>query len=89
GSRSAPPCASNSACKLGRSGGTAPAVLNAANEEAVQAFLEERLRFDQIPAMISETLQQHRNGHECNLANVLAADRWARTFVQKTAASLC
>ncbi|KAA0225732.1 1-deoxy-D-xylulose-5-phosphate reductoisomerase [candidate division KSB1 bacterium] len=70
-------------------GGTAPAVLNAANEEAVQAFLEERLRFDQIPAMISETLQQHRNGHECNLANVLAADRWARTFVQKTAASLC
>lgn len=69
-------------------GGTAPAVLNAANEEAVQAFLEERLRFDQIPAMIAETLQQHRNGYECNLANVLSADRWARAFVQKTAASL-
>lgn len=64
-------------------GGTAPAVLNAANEEAVQAFLEARLRFDQIPAMISETLQQHRNGRECSLANVLAADRWARGYVQK------
>jgi len=63
-------------------GGTAPAVLNAANEEAVQAFLETRLRFDQIPHMIAEALARHSNGHEFDLAGVLAADRWAREFVR-------
>ena len=63
-------------------GGTAPAVLNAANEEAVHAFLHERLGFHQISALISEALEQHRNGHRIDLENLLEADRWSREFVR-------
>ncbi len=64
-------------------GGTAPAVLNAANEEAVGAFLNERVRFVQIPQIISEALEQHRNGHARDFEAVLAADRWSRAFVRQ------
>ncbi|NUO79824.1 1-deoxy-D-xylulose-5-phosphate reductoisomerase [candidate division KSB1 bacterium] len=64
-------------------GGTAPAVLNAANEEAVGAFLNERVRFVQIPQIISEALEQHRNGQARDFEAVLAADRWSRAFVQQ------
>ncbi|MGH7493296.1 MAG: 1-deoxy-D-xylulose-5-phosphate reductoisomerase [bacterium] len=63
-------------------GGTAPAVLNAANEEAVHAFLHERLRFQQIPEVISEALEQHRNGQHIDLESLLEADRWSRDFVR-------
>ena len=63
-------------------GGTAPAVLNAANEEAVHAFLHERLRFQQIPQVISEALEQHRNGKRIELEALLEADRWSREFVK-------
>jgi 1-deoxy-D-xylulose-5-phosphate reductoisomerase len=63
-------------------GGTAPAVLNAANEEAVHAFLEDRLRFHQIPELISEALEHHRNGHRIDLEALLEADRWSREFVK-------
>src|SRR5512145_623348 len=63
-------------------GGTATAVLNAANEEAVHAFLEDRLRFHQIPELISEALEQHRNGHRIDLEALLEADRWSREFVK-------
>jgi len=64
-------------------GGTAPAVLNAANEEAVHAFLQERLRFPQIPEIISAALEQHRNGKQGDLENLLAADSWSRNFVKR------
>jgi 1-deoxy-D-xylulose-5-phosphate reductoisomerase len=63
-------------------GGTAPAVLNAANEEAVHAFLDERLRFQQIPEVISEALEQHRNGQRIDLEALLEADRWSREIVK-------
>lgn len=63
-------------------GGTAPAVMNAANEEAVQSFLHDRLRFHQIPEVISETLEHHRNGQRIDLENLLEADRWSREFVR-------
>jgi 1-deoxy-D-xylulose-5-phosphate reductoisomerase len=66
-----------------RAGGTAPAVLNAANEEAVHAFLSDHLRFDQIPQMIDGALQQHRNHRQVDFESVLAADRWARGFVRE------
>lgn len=64
-------------------GGTAPAVLNAANEEVVGAFLNERVRFVQIPQIISEALQRHRNGHARDFEAVLAADQWSRAFVKQ------
>ncbi|MDZ7292375.1 MAG: 1-deoxy-D-xylulose-5-phosphate reductoisomerase [candidate division KSB1 bacterium] len=66
-----------------REGGTAPAVLNAANEEAVSAFLSETIRFDQIPHLIERALQQHQNHRQADFDGVLAADRWARDFVRQ------
>jgi 1-deoxy-D-xylulose-5-phosphate reductoisomerase len=63
-------------------GGTAPTVLNAANEVAVQAFLNERLRFLDIPRLVDSALQRHQNHRAVDLERVISADRWARDFVQ-------
>jgi 1-deoxy-D-xylulose-5-phosphate reductoisomerase len=59
-------------------GGTAPTVLNAANEVAVGAFLEGRLSFAGIAPLIDRTLQAHRPERIETLEDVLAADRWGR-----------
>lgn len=59
-------------------GGTAPAVLNAANEVAVAAFLDERIGFLAIPDIIEETLSRHDSTPANDLGTVLEADRWAR-----------
>jgi 1-deoxy-D-xylulose-5-phosphate reductoisomerase len=67
-------------------GGTAPAVLNAANEIAVAAFLEERIGFLQIPEIIEETIGRHERREACDLETVLAADAWAREEAQKLVA---
>ena len=61
-----------------RAGGTAPAVLNAANEVAVAAFLGRRLNFASIAAVIESVLQQHEAGPLRSLSDALAADAWAR-----------
>jgi 1-deoxy-D-xylulose-5-phosphate reductoisomerase len=61
-----------------RAGGNAPAVLNAANEVAVAAFLESRLRFDLIPALIADTLAAVAIEPLGTLDEVFAADRCAR-----------
>jgi 1-deoxy-D-xylulose-5-phosphate reductoisomerase len=61
-----------------REGGTMPAVLNAANEVAVAAFLDRRLNFAGIAAVIECVLQQHERGPVTSLADALAADAWAR-----------
>lgn len=60
--------------------GTAPTVLNAANETAVEAFLNERLPFTNIPQVIDETLQKHdvRTLVDGDIDTILSADRWAR-----------
>jgi 1-deoxy-D-xylulose-5-phosphate reductoisomerase len=63
-----------------QSGGTAPAVLNAANEMAVEAFLDHRLGFAAIPQLIAAVLDQHPVGPADHLAAVLAADAGARTL---------
>jgi 1-deoxy-D-xylulose-5-phosphate reductoisomerase len=70
-----------------RSGGTAPAVLNAANEVAVAAFLEERLGFTAIPRVIAAVLDRHEAAPADNLATVLAADAAARTAARTLIAS--
>jgi 1-deoxy-D-xylulose-5-phosphate reductoisomerase len=61
-----------------RSAGTAPAVLNAVNEIAVEAFLERRIGFLDIADLIEEVLSQHQPLPLTNLDQVLAADAWAR-----------
>lgn len=62
----------------GRIGGTAPCVLNAANEVAVAFFLKEACRFGDIPACVEETLAAHSPRAVESLDDVLDADRWAR-----------
>jgi 1-deoxy-D-xylulose-5-phosphate reductoisomerase len=59
-------------------GGTMPAVLNAANEVAVAAFLEGRLSFPGIPRVVEETMASHTSEPLKDLAQVLGVNNWAR-----------
>lgn len=59
-------------------GGTMPAVLNAANEEAVSAFLSHKIRFLEIEEVIKKTMDAHHSGSIKTLDDVLYADGWAR-----------
>lgn len=59
-------------------GGTLPTVLNAANEEAVKAFIEERICLTDIPEVIEEVMTQHSPQPAQDLETVLAADQSAR-----------
>jgi 1-deoxy-D-xylulose-5-phosphate reductoisomerase len=61
-----------------RAGGTAPAVLNAANEVAVEAFLNNGIAFHEIPQIIKSVLDSHSPMPASNLESVLKADVWAR-----------
>lgn len=61
-----------------RAGGTAPAALNAANEEAVAAFLARRLRFTDIPVVIGRVLDAHAPREAADLSTILDADTAAR-----------
>ena len=72
----------------GRSGGTMPAVMNAANEQAVALFLEEQVHFLDIPRLIERVCDRHRVDLTSNpsLDDVLAIDTWARQAVQEAAA---
>ncbi len=66
------------AVEAGRLGVTYPGVLNAANEEAVAAFLQGRLPFLGIPAVVERALEEHQAERAMDLASVLEAERWAR-----------
>jgi 1-deoxy-D-xylulose-5-phosphate reductoisomerase len=59
-------------------GGTMPAVLNAANEIAVNLFLEKKLSFTGIPKIIEKVMNKHDNHHLLKLDDIIEADRWAR-----------
>ncbi|PYQ52545.1 MAG: 1-deoxy-D-xylulose-5-phosphate reductoisomerase [Acidobacteria bacterium] len=59
-------------------GGSLPAVLNAANEEAVAAFLDHRIAFPAIPDTIEEVMADHPSATVARLEDVLEADAWAR-----------
>jgi 1-deoxy-D-xylulose-5-phosphate reductoisomerase len=61
-----------------RAGGTMPAALNAANETAVAAFLEKRIRLTDIPRIIQNVLDRHESRPVANLDIVLETDRAAR-----------
>ena len=63
------------ACATGE---TLPAVLNAANEIAVEAFLTERVPFVAIPDVIKQTMDKHTVAARPTIPDILEADRWAR-----------
>ncbi len=60
-------------------GKTLPAVLNAANEIAVQAFLDRQIGYKEIPELIESTLDRHQPHSADSIEDVLAADDWARS----------
>jgi 1-deoxy-D-xylulose-5-phosphate reductoisomerase len=67
------------------SGGTMPAVLNAANEVVVDAFLKGRIRFTDIPVIIKRTMDAHTLMCDVELDALLEADRWARRTAEEAA----
>src|SRR5579862_875531 len=72
----------NFAYDAGARGGTVPAVLNAANEQAVSLFLDDKIKFCGIFELVGASLAAHREKAVENLETVLEADRWARDFVK-------
>ncbi|WP_017652891.1 1-deoxy-D-xylulose-5-phosphate reductoisomerase [Fortiea contorta] len=68
---------------VGRAGGSMPAVLNAANEQAVALFLAEKIRFLDIPRCIEWVCDRHQQDNRINpsLNDILTADKWARQEV--------
>jgi 1-deoxy-D-xylulose-5-phosphate reductoisomerase len=75
--------------RAARQGGTAPAVLNAANEIAVQAFLDGQVNFTAIPAVIGQVLERHEVGAVQSLDDVLTADAWGRRAATAALAECC
>lgn len=71
------PCL-NYAYRAGETGGTMPAVLNAANEVAVERFLENRLSFLHIPVVLEEIMNRHSAMLNPSLNDIVKADAWAR-----------
>jgi 1-deoxy-D-xylulose-5-phosphate reductoisomerase len=63
-----------------REGGTMPAAMSAANEVAVAAFLDRKIKFMDIPRLISETMTAHPTQACSSIEAVLEADRWARAY---------
>lgn len=66
------------ALKAGKTGGSAPAVLNAADEVAVAAFLAGKIPFTAIPVLIEAVLSAHKPEASPGLEEIRAADQWAR-----------
>jgi 1-deoxy-D-xylulose-5-phosphate reductoisomerase len=81
------PCMSL-AYAAGRTGGTMTAVLNAANEQAVALFLEEKIRFMQIPELIERICTKHNSINQPTLEDILHVDQWARQAVLEQALAL-
>jgi len=66
------------ALQAGTTGGTAPTALSAANEEAVKAFMEKRISFMTIAAVVGKVLSKHVVRNKPSLPVVLEVDTWAR-----------
>lgn len=71
------------AISSGKEGGTMPVVLNGANEEAVSAFLNEKIGFLDIAELIEGALSKHKNILKPNLSDIFEADKWAREYVKE------
>ena len=68
-------------------GGTAPAVLNAADEEAVRLFLQKSIGFRELTDLVDEVLESHRPEPPLTLESIEQADRWARARLLDAAGS--
>ena len=69
-------------------GGTLPAAMNAANEEAVHAFIDERIALSDIPRVIEEVMDRHETAPVADLESVLQADRNSRVMAQSAIGNL-
>ena len=78
----------NLARRAGETGGTLPAVMNAANEVAVAAFLDRRLSFPRIWQIVEEVMNRHASVAHPDLDAILRADQWARGEAQRCVNSL-
>ena len=72
----------NLARRAGETGGTLPAVMNAANEMAVAAFLDQKVRFPEIWRIVEQVMNRHTPVAHPNLDAILRADQWARAQAQ-------
>ena len=75
--------------QVGSAGLTYPAVYNAANEEAVEAFHQGRIGFNQIVDLIERVVDAHTADSELSLEGVLAAEVWARDRANAQIATAC
>jgi 1-deoxy-D-xylulose-5-phosphate reductoisomerase len=73
----------NLARRAGEIGGTLPAVMNAANEIAVAAFLDRKVRFPEIWGIVEQVMNQHPPVAHPDLDAILGADQWARAQAQE------
>jgi 1-deoxy-D-xylulose-5-phosphate reductoisomerase len=69
--------------RAGEIGGTLPAVLNAANEIAVEAFVNRKINFPQITEIVRRTMDAHKTVAQPTLEQILQADAWARVEAAK------
>ena len=74
---------------VAKKGGTLPSVLNAADEEAVEAFLEEKIKFTEIYDVVEKVIKKHKSKNNPNLNEILAADEWAREETRKVMTKTC
>jgi 1-deoxy-D-xylulose-5-phosphate reductoisomerase len=73
----------NLARQAGADGGTLPAVLNAANEVAVDAFCAGQISFPGITETVARTMEAHENVPDPEFDQIIAADQWARKTAQQ------
>lgn len=75
--------------KVGSAGKTYPAVYNAANEQAVDAFHDGKIGFNQIVDLVERVVDAHKPEAELSLESVLIAERWARERADSQIARAC
>jgi 1-deoxy-D-xylulose-5-phosphate reductoisomerase len=78
----------NLARRAGETGGTLPAVMNAANEIAVAAFLDRQVRFSDIWRIVEEVMDRHKPVAHADLDAILEADQWTRAQARKCVEAL-
>lgn len=78
----------NLAYIAGQEGGTMPTVLNAANERAVELFIEDKIKFTDIPKLIEKTMEKHDSIKDPQLKDIVFYHPWARNKVDELAPTL-
>ena len=71
-----------------KAGGSYPIVLNGANEAAVELFLNGKIKFIDIPALIKSAMDKHENHVSPSLENIVEIDSWSRRFVHDASLEL-